>query len=128
MKSTNGMGNAGTGKSKDKVVNSGQRKTVGTSIYQQPVDAPSGSEFIGGMLEAKEGFAKSDAPVGVKEPGGKGRKKFTASSSMGARYTISPNMNAAHGFQPDGNTQANGRIIPPVMGQSRNFGAGRSDY
>lgn len=122
-KSTNGLGYGTRSGDKDPVVNSGQRKTVGTSIYAMPVDAPSGSDFISGMLEAKEGWAKSDAPVGVKEPGGKGAKKFTASSSAGARYSISPNMYARGGFVENASTQANGRIVKATMGSRQNFGS-----
>lgn len=116
---TNGMGRRGTGRTKDVVINSGQRKTVGTSIYQQPIDSPSSTEFRAGMLSQKEGSAKSDAPD---SRGGK--RKAIRAQSMGARYTISPNVNAV--VQPDARTQRSSRVVPPVMGR-RAFYAGLGD-
>lgn len=120
-RSTNGLG-IRKSSGKDPVVNSGQRKTIGTSIYAMKPDAPSATEFRTGMLETKEGFGKSDGPDNMREAGGKGRKSVMR-SSMGARYGISEVGRPAQGFEMQ-NVQSNGRIVPAVMGTRSNFGAG----
>lgn len=113
---TNGMGRGKGGK--EKVVNSGQRPTMGTSIYSMPVDAPSGTEFRNGMLEHRQGGDKSDAPDNRTSK----RSQVSAQSALGASYHITPSIKqSAPG--PDPRTQANGRIVPSVMGSRRNFWA-----
>lgn len=111
--STNSMGRKALGRGGEKVVNSGQRQTVGTSAYQL-TDAPSASEFRAGMLEHKEGFGKSDAPD---SRGGK--RKAIKAQTMGARYHISPNVNAV--VPQDPQTLRSTRIVPAVSGTGRNF-------
>ena len=118
-KSTNGLGVAGN-VGREKVINSGQRKTVGTSIYGIRADTPSSSEFRSGMLEAKPGVDKGDAVLGNKPA--KGRKQNLVMGTMGARYTISPNMHARGGFLAQ-DVQGQSRIIPSAMGSRKNFGA-----
>lgn len=114
--STNGLGRGGGGK--ERVINSGQRATMGTSVYSMKPDAPSGTEFRAGMLEAKEGFGKSDAPDNRTSK----RKQTSAQSSMGACYHITPSVkSSAPG--PDNRVQANSRIVPAVMGARSNFWA-----
>lgn len=114
--STNSMGRKAVGRGdKDRVINSGQRPTVGNSVFQQPVDAPSSTEFRAGMLSHKEGFSKSDAPD---SRGGK-RKGVMAQSALGARYHITPNVNAV--VQPEPDTLRNTRVVPSAMGTGRNF-------
>lgn len=103
---------------KDRVINSGQRKTVGGSIYSQKPDAPSASEFREGFLRLK-GDAVPD-PLGVMAPAVP-RKKGT-NRTMGARLTISPNTHAVVPVEA-APTMANARIVPAVMGSRRNFWA-----
>lgn len=112
--STNSMGRRAVGRGGDKVTNSGQRATQGTSAYQL-TDAPSATEFRAGMLEHKEGFDKSDAPDSRKG----GKRKTIMAQSMGARYHISPNVNAV--VPQDPQTLRSTRVVPAVSGTGRNF-------
>lgn len=120
--STNGMGRRGGGRSPDReiVINSGQRKTMGTSAYQMRPDAPSASEFRAGMVSHKEGVDKSDAPVGRTS---KRRSAGLARTSLGARYRITPNTNAV--VKPDPRTLGSTKVVPPVMGRSSFWAGGR---
>lgn len=113
-KSTNNMGRKAVGRrGQDRVVNSGQRQTMGPG-FMRP-DAPSATEFRTGMLEHKEGFDKSDAPD---SRGGK-RKQVMAQTTLGARYRISPNVNAVVPQEPT--TLRSTRVVPAVSGAGRNF-------
>jgi len=112
---TNNLGRAKPGK--ERVINSGQRVTVGNSIYGMRPDAPSGTEFRAGMLEAKPGMSKPD-PLAV---GTTSRRKSAglARNALGPRFA--PAITHRPGFQENASTQANGRIVPGVMGSRRNF-------
>lgn len=118
--STNGTGRRSVGRTKEVVINSGQRKTMGTSAYQRP-DAPSASEFRAGMLSHKEGVDKSDAPDNRTS---RRRSAGLARTSLGARYRITPNTNAV--VPQDTRTLSSSRVVPPVMGR-RGFWAGSRD-
>lgn len=119
--STNGMGRRATGRrGGDREINSGNRPTMGTGVYQQRVDAPSATEFRNGMLMAKHS-GKSDAP----DDRGGVRKRISA-QTLGARYTITPNVNAV--VQADPRTLRSSRVVPPVVGTGRNFWAQSRSY
>lgn len=120
--STNNTGRRSTGRrGQDPVVNSGQRRTMGTSAYSLRPDSPSGSEFRAGMLSHKEGFGKSDAPDNRTS---RRRNAGLARTSLGARYTISPSMKVPQ----DPNVLRNTRVVPPVTGSGRNFWAQERSY
>ena len=111
---TNSTGRAGLGKKGDKVLNSGQRPTMGPG-FMRP-DAPSATEFRTGMLEPKKGAVPD--PLGVMGAPAH-RRQTMARTSMGPRYRITPNVNAV--VKPEPETQRNLRTVPSVMGSRPNF-------
>ena len=121
MKSTNGMG-VGKGGGREKVLNSGQRLTMGTQPYSMKPDTPSSSEFRNGMLEAKPGVDKSGAPVG-----GKSNRKNGGLARANVRaYGNATMITHKPGFVENASTQANGRIVPAVMGPKNFWDESRS--
>jgi hypothetical protein len=111
---TNGMGRRAVGRGdKDRQINSGNRPTMGTQVYSQPVDAPSGSEFRAGMLVGSHN-AKDVGPDTRKA-----NRKNVQRSPMGARRRITPNVNAV--VQADPRTQTTSRVVPPAIGSRSNF-------
>lgn len=112
--SMNAKGRARLGQKADKVINSGQRPTMGPG-FMRP-DAPSATEFRTGMLEPKKGAVPD--PLGVMAAATP-RKRVMARSAMGPRYRITPNVNAV--VQPEPTTQRNLRTMPSVMGSRPNF-------
>lgn len=112
--STNEKGRAKLGQRADKVMNSGQRPTMGPG-FMRP-DAPSATEFRAGMLEPKKDAVPDPLGVmGAPTP----RKRVMARSALGPRYRITPNVNAV--VQPEPTTQRNLRTMPSVMGSRPNF-------
>lgn len=113
-KGMNSKGRAKLGQRADKVMNSGQRPTMGPG-FMRP-DAPSATEFRAGMLTAKHDAVPD--PLGVMgAPARRGR--VMARTAMGPRYRITPNVNAV--VQPEPTTQRNLRTMPSVMGSRPNF-------
>lgn len=112
--STNSKGRAKLGQRADKVMNSGQRPTMGPG-FMRP-DAPSATEFRTGMLEQKKDAVPD--PLGVMGAPAR-RKQVMARSAIGPRYRITPNVNAV--VQPDPTEGRNLRIMPSVMGTRPNF-------
>jgi len=114
--STNNTGRRATGRrGGDRQINSGNRPTMGAGIYKQPVDAPSGHEFRAGMV-VPDHSGKSDAPdsrTAVRKKGG------LAQQTLGARYRITPNVNAV--VHDDPRTLRSTRIVPSSSGTGRNF-------
>lgn len=117
---TNGMGRRAVGRrGQDRQINSGNRPTMGTGFYTKPVDAPSASEFRAGMVVPSHNSKGEPIDPAVV------RKRTKAQTTLGARYHISPNVNAV--VQPDTRTLTSSRIVPPAIGTRRNFWAqGRS--
>jgi hypothetical protein len=120
--STNNAGRRATGRrGGDRQINSGNRPTMGAGIYKQPVDAPSGHEFRAGMVTPRHS-GKSDAPD---SRGGHRRSGGLAQTTLGARYRITPNVNAV--VMEDPRTLRATRVVPSTSGTGRNFWAqGRS--
>lgn len=117
--STNTMGRRSTGRrGGDRQINSGNRPTMGTGVYTQPVDAPSGREFRAGMVvpshEGKADFEGGPRPANRKRGG-------LARTTLGPRYRITPNVNAV--VQDDPRTLRQTRIVPSASGTGRNFWA-----
>jgi hypothetical protein len=112
--SMNEKGRAKLGQKADRVINSGQQPTMGPG-FMRP-DVPSATEFRAGMLEPKKGAVPD--PLGVMAPATP-RKRVMAQSALGARYRITPNVNAV--VQPEPTTQRNLRTVPSVMGSRPNF-------
>lgn len=112
--SMNDKGRARLGQKADKVMNSGQRPTMGPG-FMRP-DAPSATEFRTGMLEPKKGAVPD--PLGVMAPPVR-RGRVMARTAMGARYRITPNVNAVVPQEPT--TQRSLRTMPSVMGSRPNF-------
>jgi hypothetical protein len=116
-KNTNGMGAKALGGGADKVTNSGQRVTVGDSVYSTKPDAPSATEFRAGMVEGKPGMSKAD-PLAVGTTSTR-KSAGLARSSLGPRF--SPAITHRPGFVENASVQANGRTVPAVMGVRNSF-------
>lgn len=112
--SMNQRGRAKLGQKAEKVMNSGQRPTMGPG-FMRP-DAPSATEFRAGMLERKKDAVPD--PLGVMGAPAR-RGQVMARSAMGPRYRITPNVNAV--VPPEPTTGRNLRIMPSVMGTRPNF-------
>lgn len=114
--STNNTGRRATGRGdRDRQINSGNRPTMGPGHWKQPVDAPSGREFREGMVVQRHD-GKSDAPD---SRAGNRRNGGLAQRTLGARYRITPNVNAV--VQADSRTLSRTRVVPPTTGTGRNF-------